>query len=103
MKSDSERQAAYQQRRLKKETRIVLWLAKDVEHLIGTLRGDDTRSDWIRRAILESVYRQLSGLPLSDVLTDEQVSTAQRRAADLGVKSLARPVAPAARPDPRPS
>ena len=87
MKSDSERQAAYQQRRLKKETRIVLWLGKDTERLISHLRGGQTRSDWVRHAIQEQIYRQLAGVAAGEALTEEQLTQARKRAAELGFKA----------------
>ena len=55
MKSDSERQTAYQKRRLNKEVRVTFWLHKQIDEIVNEVRGDESKSSWINRAILTAL------------------------------------------------
>jgi hypothetical protein len=86
MKSDSERQGAYQKRRAEKEVRITFWLAKDVEQMIDALRGDEPRSAWLNRAVNELMYRQLTGKKFSQLYSRDDDRKAIERSRELGMK-----------------
>ena len=83
MKSDSERQVEYQQRRREAEDRITIWVSKEVEHAMDVLRGSETRTSWISRAITELTLRQLLGRPFP--FTDQEYAEAVRRAHARGI------------------
>ena len=83
MKTDSERQVEYQQRRREAEDRITIWVSKEVEHGMDVLRGNETRTSWISRAITELTLRQLLGRPFP--FTDEEYAEANRRARERGI------------------
>jgi hypothetical protein len=83
MKTDSERQTAYQLRRRNTEDRITLWVDKDVELAIETLRGSESRTTWINRAITELIIRQLLSRPFP--FTDEEYADAKRLGRDRGI------------------
>jgi hypothetical protein len=83
MKTDSERQAEYQQRRREAADRITIWVSKEVEHGIDVLRGNETRTMWINRAITLETIRRLLDKPFP--FTDEEHGQAVRRARELGI------------------
>ena len=60
-----------------------MWVSKEVEHGIDVLRGDETRTKWINRAITELTIRQLleRRLPFSD----EELEEARRRGQERGI------------------
>ena len=83
MKTDSERQVEYQQRRRGTEDRITIWVSKEVERGMDALRRHETRTTWINRAITELTIRQLLGKPFP--FTDEEFAEAVRRGQELGI------------------
>jgi hypothetical protein len=83
MKTDSERQVEYQQRRREVDGRITIWVSKAVEHGMDVLRGNETRTSWVSRAITELTIRQLLGKQFS--FTDREHAEAVRRAHELGI------------------
>jgi len=83
MKTDSERQFEYQQRRREVQERITIWVSKEVEHGMDVLRGGETRTSWISRAITELTLRQLLGRPFP--FTDEEYAEAVQRARERGI------------------
>ena len=85
MKSDSERQTAYQKRRAEKEVRVTFWMGKDVEEMCEKLRGAESRSDWINRAVTELIYRQLTGKRFGQLYAADDHKRATARARELGV------------------
>ena len=85
MKSDSERQTAYQKRRAEKEVRVTFWMGKDVEEMCEKLRGPEARSDWINRAVTELIYRQLTGKRFGQLYAADDHKRATARARELGV------------------
>ena len=86
MKSDSERQTEYQKRRAEKESRVTFWLPKDVEATCDRLRGEQSRNDWLNRAVIELVYRHLANKRFDDLYTGEEHKRAVARAREVGVK-----------------
>jgi hypothetical protein len=86
MKSDSERQTAYQKRRAESEVRVAFWMAKDVDQMVEKLRGQESRSDWLNRAVSELMYRQLSGRKFGQLYSAEDDKRAVARARELGGK-----------------
>ncbi len=74
MKTDSERQIEYQRRRRESEDRITIWVSKEVEHGMEILRGNESRTTWINRAITELTIRQLLQKPLP--FTDAELAQA---------------------------
>ena len=86
MKSDSERQTAYQKRRAESETRVTFWMAKDVDQMVEKLRGEESRSDWLNRAVSELMYRQLSGKKFGQLYSAEDDKRAIARSRELGIK-----------------
>jgi hypothetical protein len=86
MKSDSERQAAYQNRRAETEVRVTFWMGKDVDQMVEKLRGGENRSDWLNRAVTELMYRQLVGKKFGQLYSAEDDKRAVERARELGVK-----------------
>ena len=87
MKSDSERQLAYQQRRLETETRLSCWLPHEVQRLVDQLRQNalrkyESRETWVNRAITTLVYMQLLNIKFTDIISDEQAEIARKRARD---------------------
>ena len=86
MKSDSERQTAYQKRRAETEVRVTFWLGKDVDAMVEKLRGSESRSDWLNRAVNELMYRQLTGKKFSQLYSREDDRRAIERSRNLGVK-----------------
>ena len=85
MKSDSERQTAYQKRRAEKEARITFWMGKDVEEMCEKLRGSESRSDWLNRAVTELIYRQLTGKRFGQLYNTDDHKRATAKARELGV------------------
>jgi len=83
MKTDSERQTEYQQRRRETEDRIFVWVSKEVEHGIDVLRGNESRTSWINRAITELTIRQLLQKPFP--FTDAEHADAVRRGRERGI------------------
>jgi hypothetical protein len=83
VKTDSERQVEYQQRRREVEERITIWVSKEVEHGMDVLRGNETRTSWISRAITELTLRQLLGKPFP--FTDDEYAEAVHRAHERGI------------------
>ena len=83
MKTDSERQAEYQQRRREAEERITIWVSKEVEHGIDVLRGNETRTMWINRAITLETIRKLLDKPFP--FTDEEHAEAVRCGRERGI------------------
>jgi hypothetical protein len=83
MKTDSQRQIEYQLRRREVDGRITIWISKEVEHGIDALRGGETRTSWISRAITELTLRQLLGRPFP--FTDQDYAEAVRRARERGI------------------
>jgi hypothetical protein len=83
MKTDSERQAAYQNRRRETQDRITLWITKEVEHGMDALRGNESRTTWINRAITEFTIRHLLRKPFP--FTDEEHAEAVRRGQKRGI------------------
>jgi hypothetical protein len=86
MKSDSERQTAYQKRRAESEVRVAFWMGKDVDQMVEKLRGSESRSDWLNRAVNELMYRQLTGKKFSQLYTSDDDRKAIERTRELGVK-----------------
>ena len=86
MKSDSERQTAYQKRRAESEVRVTFWLGKDVDQMVEKLRGSESRSEWLNRAVNELMYRQLTGKKFSQLYTKDDDRRAIGRSRELGVK-----------------
>lgn len=85
MRTDAQRQAEYQKRRAAKEDRVTFWLNHELERIIDDLRGVDSRTTWLRKAVTERVYRQLADVRFWDeVMTEERVTKAQARAKELG-------------------
>ena len=80
MRSDSDRQMAYQQRRLEKEARMTFWLSRDIEQLTDGLRKAESRAAWVNRAITTLTYMQLLGIRFTDIISDEQAEKARKRA-----------------------
>jgi hypothetical protein len=85
MKSDSERQGAYQKRRTETEVRVTFWMGKDVDAMVDKLRGTEPRSDWINRAVSELIYRQLTGKKFGQLYSDDDHKRGVLRARELGV------------------
>ena len=85
MKSDSERQAAYQKRRAETETRVTFWMGNDTEAMVEKLRGTESRSDWLNRAVTELIYRQLTGKRFGQLYTADDHKSASARARELGL------------------
>ena len=85
MKTDSERQTAYQKRRAETESRVTFWMGKDTEAMVEKLRGQDSRSDWLNRAVTELIYRQLVGKRFGQLYTAEDHKRASAQARDLGL------------------
>jgi hypothetical protein len=86
MKSDSERQTAYQKRRAEAEVRVAFWMGKDVDQMVERLRGSESRSEWLNRAVNELMYRQLTGKKFSQLYTKDDDRRAIERTRELGVK-----------------
>jgi hypothetical protein len=86
MKSDSERQTAYQKRRAETEVRVAFWMGKDVDQMVEKLRGSESRSDWLNRAVNELMYRQLTGKKFSQLYDRDDDRRAIERSRELGVK-----------------
>ena len=80
MKSDSERQLAYQQRRSESEARISFWMPRESEKLANGLRKGEDMTTWVNRAITTLTYMQLLGIKFSDVISDKQAAQARKRA-----------------------
>lgn len=85
MKSDSARQTAYQKRRAEKESRVTFWVGKDTEAMVEKLRGEESRSDWLNRAVTELIYRQLTGKRFGQLYAAEDHKRASARARELGL------------------
>ncbi len=83
MKTDSERQTEYQSRRRETQDRITLWVTKEVERGMDVLRGNESRTTWINRAITELTIRQLLQKPFP--FTDEDYAEAVRRGQKRGI------------------
>jgi hypothetical protein len=83
MKTDSERQVEYQQRRRQVDERITIWVSKEVEHAIDVLRGNETRTMWISRAITLEMIRKLLDKPFPH--TDQEHAEAVHRAGARGI------------------
>ncbi|MGO8844186.1 MAG: hypothetical protein ACLQFI_02330 [Methylocella sp.] len=83
MKTDSERQTEYQRRRRETEERITVWVSKEVEHGMDVLRGKESRTDWINRAVTELTLRQLLQKPFP--FTDEELKEAGRLGRERGI------------------
>ena len=86
MKSDSERQTAYQKRRAESEVRVTFWMAKDVDQMVEKLRGSESRSEWLNRAVSELMYRQLTGKKFGQLYSKEDDRRVLERARELGGK-----------------
>lgn len=86
VKSDSERQTAYQKRRAESEVRVAFWMGKDVDQMVEKLRGTESRSDWLNRAVNELMYRQLTGKKFSQLYSRDDDRKAIERSRALGVK-----------------
>jgi hypothetical protein len=86
VKSDSERQSEYQKRRTEKESRVTFWLPKDVEAACEKLRGDQSRNDWLNRAVIELIYRHLSGKRFGQLYSEAEHRQTLIRAREMGVK-----------------
>ena len=85
MKSDSERQTAYQKRRAEKEVRLTFWMGKDMVEMCDRLRGSQSRSEWLHRAATELIYRNLAGKRLTDLYSKEDHRLATDRARHLNL------------------
>jgi hypothetical protein len=85
MKSDSERQTAYQKRRAETETRVTFWMGKDTVAMVERLRGEESRSDWLNRAVTELIYRQLTGKRFGQLYAADDHKRASARARELGL------------------
>jgi hypothetical protein len=85
MKSDSERQTAYQKRRAERQTRVTVWIGKDMADMCEKLRGEESRNDWLNRAVSELVYRQLTGKKFGQLYSDEDHKRGVARARELGI------------------
>jgi len=85
MKSDSERQTAYQKRRAETETRVTFWMGNDTETMVEKLRGTESRSDWLNRAVAELIYRQLTGKRFGQLYAADDHKRASARARELGL------------------
>jgi hypothetical protein len=83
MKTDSERQIEYQRRRRETEDRITVWVSREVEHGMDILRGNESRTTWINRAITELTIRQLLGKPFP--FTDDELAESARRGRERGI------------------
>ncbi|HEY5339341.1 MAG TPA: hypothetical protein VIJ85_14125 [Rhizomicrobium sp.] len=86
MKSDSERQTAYQKRRAETEVRMTFWMGKDVDQMVEKLRGDESRSAWLNRAVNELIYRQLTGKKFGQLYSRDDDRRAIERSRELGLK-----------------
>ena len=86
MKSDSQRQTAYQKRRAETELRVTFWMGKDVDAMVEKLRGSESRSEWLNRAVNELMYRQLTGKKFSQLYDRDDDRRAIERSRELGVK-----------------
>ena len=86
MKSDSQRQTAYQKRRAETELRVTFWMGKDVDAMVEKLRGSESRSEWLNRAVNELMYRQLTGKKFSELYDRDDDRRAVQRSRELGVK-----------------
>ena len=64
MKSDSERQSAYQARRRETQERIVLWVGKDIMRVVDRLRQNQSRQDWMHHAVMLEMVRNLLERPM---------------------------------------
>ncbi len=85
MKSDSERQTAYQKRRAESESRITFWMGKDTEAMVEKLRGEESRSEWLNRAVTELIYRQLTGKRFGQLYAADDHKRASTCARELGL------------------
>ena len=85
MKSDSERQTAYQKRRAESESRITFWMGKDTEAMVEKLRGEESRSEWLNRAVTELIYRQLTGKRFGQLYVADDHKRASAKARELGL------------------
>jgi hypothetical protein len=85
MKSDSERQTAYQKRRAESESRVTFWVGKDTEMMVEKLRGEESRSEWLNRAVTELIYRQLTGKRFGQLYAPDDHKRASARARELGL------------------
>ncbi len=83
MKTDSERQIEYQRRRRETEDRITVWVSKEVERGMDVLRGNESRTTWINRAITELTIRQLLQKPLP--FTDNELAQAVQLGRERGI------------------
>jgi hypothetical protein len=83
MKTDSQRQLEYQQRRRETHERITVWVSTEVEQGMDILRGSESRTAWINRAITELTIRQLLQRPL--MFNDAELREAQMRGRELGI------------------
>ncbi len=61
----------------------MVWVTKEVEHGMDVLRGSESRTTWINRAITELTVRQLLEKPLS--FSDAEWSEAARRGRERGI------------------
>jgi hypothetical protein len=86
MKSDSERQTAYQKRRAETQVRVAFWMGKDVDAMVEKLRGSESRGDWLNRAVNELMYRQLTGKKFSQLYSRDDDLKAIQRSRELGMK-----------------
>jgi len=86
VKSDSERQSEYQKRRAEKESRVTFWLPKDVEAAYDQVRGEQSRNDWLNRAVIELIYRNLSGKRFGQLYSEAEHRQTLARAREMGVK-----------------
>ena len=85
MKYDSERQTAYQKRRAESESRVTFWVGKDTEAMVERLRGEESRSEWLNRAVTELIYRQLTGKRFGQLYAADDHKRASARARELGL------------------
>lgn len=86
MKSDSERQSKYQKRRAEKESRVTFWMPKDVEAACDQVRGEQSRNDWLNRAVIELIYRNLSSKRFGQLYSEAEHRQTLTRAREMGVK-----------------
>ncbi len=84
MKTDAERQTEYQNRRRATEDRITMWVPKEMVRGMDTLRGNESRTDWLNRAITELTIRQLLGRPFP--FSDEEYEEARLRGLARGIE-----------------
>jgi hypothetical protein len=54
--------------------------------MVEKLRGSESRSDWLNRAVNELMYRQLTGKKFSQLYTSDDDRKAIERTRELGVK-----------------